>query len=58
MPRRSSPPSPERCACGSLRRAARALTQRYDDAMTATGLRITQFSLLRTLRREGPLRIS
>jgi hypothetical protein len=37
------------CACGRLRRAARALTQLYDEAMTPAGLRVTQFSLLRTL---------
>lgn len=46
------------CACGRLRRAARALTQRYDDLMAPSGLRVTQFSLLRTLARAGPLRIS
>ena len=46
------------CACGRLRRATRALTQLYDDAMAPSGLRVTQFSLLRTLAREGPLRIS
>jgi len=46
------------CACGRLRRAARALTQRYDDAMAPAGLRVTQFSLLRTLARGGPARIS
>lgn len=41
-----------------MRRATRALTQLYDDAMAPVGLRITQFSLLRTLVRHGPLRIS
>ena len=46
------------CACGRLRRATRALTQLYDDAMAPSGLRVTQFSLLRTLEREGPARIS
>lgn len=46
------------CACGRLRRATRALTQLYDDAMAPAGLRITQFSLLRTLSRDGPLGIS
>jgi DNA-binding MarR family transcriptional regulator len=50
--------SPAACACGRLRRAARALTQLYDDAMAPSGLRVTQFSLLRTLARRGPLRIS
>jgi DNA-binding MarR family transcriptional regulator len=46
------------CACGRLRRAARALTQLYDDAMAPAGLRVTQFSLLRTIARDGPLKIS
>jgi DNA-binding MarR family transcriptional regulator len=46
------------CTCGRLRRAARALTQLYDDAMAPSGLRVTQFSLLRTLSREGPSRMS
>jgi DNA-binding MarR family transcriptional regulator len=46
------------CACGRLRRATRALTQLYDDALAPAGLRVTQFSLLRTLAHYGPLRIS
>lgn len=46
------------CACGRLRRASRALTQLYDDAMAPSGLRVTQFSLLRTLAREGPQRLT
>jgi DNA-binding MarR family transcriptional regulator len=46
------------CACGRLRRAARALTQLYDDLMLPSGLRVTQFSLLRTLARDGTARIS
>ncbi|MGH8849570.1 MAG: MarR family winged helix-turn-helix transcriptional regulator, partial [Casimicrobiaceae bacterium] len=37
---------------------ARALTQLYDDAMAPSGLRITQFSLLRTVARDGNARIS
>ena len=45
------------CVCGRLRRAARALTQLYDVTMAPSGLRVTQFSLLRTLAREGPVRI-
>ena len=53
----AAPLSPA-CACGRLRRAARALTQLYDDAMAPAGLRITQFSLLRTLAASGALRIS
>lgn len=46
------------CTCGRLRRASRALTQFYDDALGPVGLRVGQFSLLRTLARDGPTRIS
>ena len=46
------------CTCGRLRRATRALTQLYDDLMAPCGLRVTQFSLLRTLERIGPQRIT
>jgi DNA-binding MarR family transcriptional regulator len=46
------------CACGRLRRAARALTQLYDDVMAPSGLRVTQFSLLRTVARNGSTRIT
>ena len=53
MPNASRP-----CACGRLRRATRALTQLYDDLMAPSGLRVTQFSLLRTLERDGPQRIT
>lgn len=48
----------EKCACGRLRRATRALTQLYDDAMEPSGLRVTQFSVLRTLHREGATRMT
>jgi len=46
------------CACGRLRRATRALTQLYDDEMAPAGLRVTQYSLLSTLGRDSPMRIS
>jgi DNA-binding MarR family transcriptional regulator len=42
------------CACASLRRAARAVTQRYEAALKETGLRATQFTLLQALDRMGP----
>jgi DNA-binding MarR family transcriptional regulator len=45
------------CTCSRLRRAARAVTQLYDDALGPVGLRVTQFSLLRTLQRHGTLTI-
>src|SRR5262249_43518150 len=46
------------CACARLRRATRALTSFYDEAMAPAGLPITQFSLLRTLERAGPVRLT
>jgi DNA-binding MarR family transcriptional regulator len=51
-------PPPTACTCGRLRRAARAITQLYDDVMAPSGLRVTQFSLLRTLARSGTARMS
>ena len=49
---------PPACACGRLRRATRALTQRYDDLMAPSGLRVTQFSLLRAIASSGTRRLS
>lgn len=42
------------CACASLRRAARAVTQLYDAELQGTGLRVTQLTLLQALQRMGP----
>jgi DNA-binding MarR family transcriptional regulator len=41
------------CACASLRRAARAVTQAYDDALRDTRVNPTQFTLLQFLSRVG-----
>lgn len=38
-----------RCTGASLRRAARRLSQFYDDALRPTGLKLTQYSVLSTL---------
>jgi DNA-binding MarR family transcriptional regulator len=43
------------CLCGNFRRASRALTQLYDDALRPTGLRATQFTILQVLSRAGEL---
>lgn len=37
------------CTCASVRRAARALTQYYEDALRPVGLRSSQFTLLQAL---------
>jgi len=46
------------CACATLRRVTRAVTAAYDAALAPSGLRITQFSVLRTLARLGPLPVT
>ena len=46
-----TPPLP--CMCASLRRASRALTQLYEEALRPTGLRVTQFTVLQTLSLTG-----
>jgi DNA-binding MarR family transcriptional regulator len=38
------------CLCANLRRAARVITQRYDEALRPSGLRTPQFTLLQTLK--------
>lgn len=43
------------CACASLRRAARAVSQAYDAELRATGLNPAQFGLLYFLWRYGEL---
>jgi DNA-binding MarR family transcriptional regulator len=39
--------------CGSLRRASRALTQLYEQALRPLGLRATQLTILQVLARAG-----
>ena len=43
------------CMCANLRRAARALTQRYDEALRPLGLTITQFTILQALSLAGEI---
>ncbi len=50
MARESLPPLPLlACACASLRRTARVVTQLYETELQGTGLRIAQFTLLQAL---------
>ena len=46
---RASLDAVQQCACFNIRKAARAVTQRYDDHLRPSGLRATQFSLLTVL---------
>jgi DNA-binding MarR family transcriptional regulator len=43
------------CTCATLRRATRALTLLYDEAIRPTGLRSTQFTILQALSLTGPV---
>jgi DNA-binding MarR family transcriptional regulator len=42
-------PIPLPCACATLRRASRALSQGYEEALRPVGLRATQFTILQAL---------
>ena len=53
MNQRSIPALP--CMCANLRRASRALTQLYDDALRPHGLRATQFTILQALSLTGEI---
>ena len=51
MEQRAIPTLP--CMCASLRRAARALTHLYEQALRPLGLRATQFTVLQALEQAG-----
>ena len=46
------------CACFSIRKASRAVTQLYDEALKPAGLRATQLNLLAVAAVRGPATIS
>lgn len=46
------------CICTALRKASRAVTRTYDEAMEGTGMTIVQFSILRQLARHGNMPLS
>jgi DNA-binding MarR family transcriptional regulator len=54
----SEPPADSPCACTSLRKAARAVSRVYDDALSGTGMTIAQFSVLRHVARGGEMPLS
>lgn len=43
------------CLCANLRRASRALTQLYEEALRPTGLRSSQFTILQALSLTGEI---
>ena|SRR2546425_11731021 len=47
-----------RCACATIRRTDRVLTQFYDEILAPSGLYITQFTTLATLSEAAPVTIN
>jgi DNA-binding MarR family transcriptional regulator len=50
--------NPAGCNCLALRQAARHITQLYDQFLTPSGVRATQYSILARLQRKGPMTIN
>jgi DNA-binding MarR family transcriptional regulator len=50
--------SADMCTCSELRKAARAVTMLYDNAVKSSGLQSTQFSLLQVISKSDSIRIS
>ncbi len=46
------------CVCFNIRKAARAISQLYDDVLRPSGLRVTQFSILAVTKRLGPVTVT
>jgi DNA-binding MarR family transcriptional regulator len=49
---------PAVCSCLNLRRASQAITQVYDECLAPSGLKISQFSLLKHIKQLGPVSVS
>lgn len=52
------PKRPSPCHCLNIRRASRAVTQFYEKVLEPSGLKLTQYSLLRNLQAVEPVTIS
>ena len=46
------------CACANIRRVDRAITQFYDQMLVSSGLHITQFTLLATIKESTPITVN
>lgn len=52
------PKTPSPCYCLNIRRASRAVTEYYEQFLEPSGIKITQYSLLRHVRQVEPVTIS
>ncbi|TGE31563.1 MarR family transcriptional regulator [Desulfosporosinus sp. Sb-LF] len=55
---RCNPKSPSPCHCLNIRRASQAVTHFYEKVLEPSGLKITQYSLLRNLEPIEPVSMS
>ena len=46
------------CNCSAIRKAARHVTQFYDQSLSGVGITVTQFAILSRLGHHGPLTIN
>lgn len=51
-------PLPSPCACTTLRKASRAITRFYDEALETAGVTATQFAVMRAVERQGTVTMS
>lgn len=64
MTRSTAKPNPTQvrvawhCTCFNVRRAARAVTQFYDDIMAPSGIKATQFTMLGAVAMMGPASVT
>lgn len=49
---------PAVCNCLNLRRASQAITEVYDEILAPSGLKISQYSLLKHIKQLGPVSVS
>jgi len=49
---------PAVCSCINLRRASQAITEVYDEMIASSGLKISQYLLLKNVKHLGPVSVS
>ncbi|MBU3176628.1 MarR family winged helix-turn-helix transcriptional regulator [Clostridium estertheticum] len=58
MERKIYDKQPSACSCINLRRASQSITEVYDEMLTSSGLKISQYLLLNNVKRLGPVSVS
>ena len=58
MDRKIYDKQPATCSCINLRRASQAITEFYDEILASSGLKISQYLLLKNIKHLGPVSVS